>query len=52
MDFDEGEIRITGHDIRREPIACKSVTAYIPDNPDIYQFLTGIQYLNFIADIF
>lgn len=52
MDFDEGEISIAGHDIRREPLACKAVTAYIPDNPDVYQFLTGIQYLNFIADIF
>ena len=52
MDFDEGEIHIAGHDIRRDPIACKSVTAYIPDNPDIYQFLTGMQYLNFTADIF
>lgn len=52
MDFDEGEIRIAGHDVRREPIACKAVTAYIPDNPDIYQFLTGTQYLNFIVDIF
>ncbi len=52
MEFDEGEIRVAGHDIRREPLACKSVMAYIPDNPDIYQFLTGTQYLNFISDIY
>lgn len=52
LDFDEGEIRIDGHSIQEEPILCKSLTAYIPDNPDLYEHLTGIQYLNFIADIF
>ena len=52
LDFDEGEIRIDGHDVKREPILCKQATAYIPDNPDLYEHLTGIQYLNFIADIF
>jgi ABC-2 type transport system ATP-binding protein len=52
LDFDEGEIAVCGHDVRREPIECKSLLAYIPDNPDIYQFMTGVQYLNFIADIF
>ncbi|MDR2734404.1 MAG: ABC transporter ATP-binding protein [Spirochaetota bacterium] len=52
MDFDEGEIYIEGHCVRAAPIACKSVTGYIPDNPDIYAFLTGVQYLSYIADIF
>lgn len=50
-DFDSGEIRIDGKNVRTEPLACKKVTAYIPDNPDIYEYLTGIQYLNFLADI-
>ena len=52
LDFTEGDIFIDGHSVRREPLECKSVTAYIPDNPDLYEHLTGIQYLNFIADIF
>ena len=52
MQFDTGEIYVDGHSVRTEPMACKSVTAYIPDNPDLYEFMTGIQYLNFIADIF
>jgi len=52
MQFDSGEIYIDGHSIRTEPLACKKVMAYIPDNPDLYEFMTGIQYLNFIADIF
>ncbi|GHV38926.1 ABC transporter [Spirochaetia bacterium] len=51
LDFDEGEILIAGHSVKREGELCKSLTAYIPDNPDIYEYLTGIQYLNFIADI-
>lgn len=51
-DFDEGEILIDGMSVKREPLQCKAVTAYIPDNPDLYEYLTGIQYLNFIADIF
>lgn len=50
--FEEGDIRINGIPIRENPLACKQITAYIPDNPDIYEYLTGIQYLNFIADIF
>ena len=50
--FDEGEIRIAGHSIRTEPLACKRMFAYIPDNPDLYDFMTGWQYLDFIADIF
>ncbi|MBP5250141.1 MAG: ABC transporter ATP-binding protein [Lachnospiraceae bacterium] len=52
MDFDKGTIEIDGHDVRKEPLECKKVTAYIPDNPDIYENLTGIQYLNFVADAF
>lgn len=52
MEFDEGEIFIDGHSVKDESIECKKVTAYIPDNPDMYEHLTGIQYLNFVADIF
>ena len=52
LDFDEGEITIDGHSVKTEPIECKKITAYIPDNPDLYDNLTGIQYLNFIADVF
>ena len=51
-DFDEGEILVNGMSVKEEPLACKSVLAYIPDNPDLYEYLTGIQYLNFMADIF
>ncbi|MGM9947938.1 ABC transporter ATP-binding protein [Floccifex sp.] len=52
LDFDEGNIYIDGINIKDDPILCKSKVAYIPDNPDLYHFMTGIQYLNFIADIF
>lgn len=52
LDFEEGEIEIDGISIRKDPLACKAVTAYIPDNPDIYEHLTGIQYLNFIGDLY
>ena len=52
LEFDEGEIAIDGHSVRSEPVPCKQVTAYLPDNPDLYEHLTGIQYLNFIADLF
>ena len=52
LDFDEGEITIDGHSISSDPIACKKVMAYIPDNPDLYEYMSGIKYLNFIADIF
>ena len=52
LDFDEGEIRIGGVSIREDPLACKRRIAYIPDNPDLYEFMTGIKYLNFISDIF
>ena len=51
-DFDEGEILVDEVSIRKDPIRCKKVLAYIPDNPDLYDYLTGIQYLNFMADIF
>lgn len=52
LDFTEGEICIDGHSVKDEPMLCKKITAYIPDNPDLYENLTGIQYLNFIADVF
>ncbi|MBR6879526.1 MAG: ABC transporter ATP-binding protein [Clostridiales bacterium] len=52
LDFSEGEIFIDGHPVRKEPMECKKITAYIPDNPDLYENLTGIQYLDFIADVF
>lgn len=52
IDFEEGEILIDGHSVKEESIYCKSLTAYIPDNPDLYEHLTGIQYLNFISDIY
>lgn len=52
LDFTEGEIYIDGHSVKEEPMECKKVTAYIPDNPDLYENLTGIQYLNFVADVF
>lgn len=51
LDF-QGEVYIDGHSIRKEPIACKKELAYLPDNPDLYDFLSGIQYLNLIADIY
>lgn len=51
-EFEEGEIFIEGHSVKKEPIVCKSLMAYIPDNPDLYEHLTGIDYLNFIGDIF
>ncbi len=52
LQFDEGEILIDGKSVKEQPIACKQEIAYIPDNPDLYEFMTGIKYLNFIADIF
>ena len=52
LDFTEGEIYIDGHSVKDDPMACKRITAYIPDNPDLYGYLTGIQYLNFLADIY
>ena len=52
LQFDEGEILIDGKSVRTAPLACKREIAYIPDNPDLYDYMTGIKYLNFIADIF
>lgn len=52
LDFDEGEIYIDGKSIRKSPVECKRLIAYIPDNPDLYDFMSGIKYLNFVADIF
>lgn len=52
LDFDEGEIYVDGTSIKSDPVECKKKLAYIPDNPDLYDFMSGIKYLNFIADIF
>ena len=52
LPFDQGEIFIKGMSVKENPLECKKVLAYIPDNHDLYEFMTGIQYLNFIADIF
>lgn len=52
LSFEKGEILVDGISIKDDPIACKRKIAYIPDNPDLYEFMTGAQYLNFIADIF
>ena len=52
LQFDEGEITIDGTSLKDDPIACKKKIAYIPDNPDLYEFMSGIKYLNFVADIF
>ncbi len=52
MRFDAGEIYVDGISIKKDPLACKAKIAYIPDNPDLYEFMSGIQYLNFVADIF
>lgn len=50
--FDSGEIFINGVNIKDDPIGCKKITAYIPDNPDLYEFMSGVQYLSFIGSIF
>lgn len=52
LGFDSGEIYIDGTSIKDDPIRCKNMIAYIPDNPDLYEFMSGIKYLNFIADVF
>ena len=52
LDFTEGEILINGMSIRKQPMECKKIMAYIPDNPDLYEFMSGIQYLNFIGDVY
>lgn len=49
---DGGTITVNGIDIQKDPIACKKIMAYIPDNPDLYEFLTGYEYLNFVADMY
>ena len=52
LNFDEGKITVCDHDVAKDPIKVKQEIAYIPDNPDLYEFLTGIKYLNFVADVF
>lgn len=52
LDFEEGEIEIDGVSIKKDPVGCKMKMAYIPDNPDLYEHLTGIKYLNFIGDLY
>lgn len=52
LQFEQGEIYINGKSIRKNPLACKRELAYIPDNPDLYEYMTGLKYLNFIADVF
>ena len=52
LNFDEGEIFINGTSLKKDPLQCKRDLAYIPDNPDLYDFMTGIKFLNFVADIF
>ena len=52
LQFDEGEIYIDGVSIKQDPLACKKKIAYIPDNPDLYDFMSGIHFLNFVADVF
>ena len=52
LQFDQGEILIDGKSVQADPLACKRKIAYIPDNPDLYDYMTGIEYLNFIADVF
>ena len=52
LDFKDGDILIDGHSVKEEPLLCKSMIAYIPDNPDLPEYLTGIQFLNFIADVY
>ena len=52
MDFTQGSITIDGHDIKGDPVGAKQVTAFLPDNPDLYEFMKGIDYLNFIADLY
>ena len=52
LQFEEGEIFVNGKSVKKEPIACKKEIAYIPDNPDLYEYMSGVQYLNFVADIY
>ena len=52
LDFSEGEILVNGMSVKKKPLECKKIMAYIPDNPDLYEFMSGIQYLNFIGDVY
>ena len=52
LQFEQGEIYVDGKSVKADPLGCKQRLAYIPDNPDLYEFLSGIKYLNFVADIF
>ena len=52
LQFEQGEIYIDGKSVKADPLGCKQQLAYIPDNPDLYEFLSGVKYLNFVADIF
>lgn len=52
LKYDSGEVVVDGVSMKQDPLACKSKIAYIPDNPDLYEFMTGIQFLNFVADVF
>ena len=52
MDFSQGSIRVGGHDVRTDPVAAKSITAFLPDNPDLYEFMSGLDYLNLLADLY
>lgn len=52
LQYDSGEITVDGVSMKQDPLGCKRKIAYIPDNPDLYEFMTGIQFLNFVADIF
>ena len=52
MNFDEGDILIDGISIKKDPLECKKRIAYIPDNPELYDYLSGVKYLNFVADVF
>lgn len=52
LDFTEGEILVNGMSVKKKPLECKKIMAYIPDNPDLYEFMSGIQYLNFVGDVY
>ena len=52
LDFTEGEILVNGMSVKKKPLECKKIMAYLPDNPDLYEFMSGIQYLNFIGDVY
>ena len=52
LDFTEGEILVNGMSIRKQPLECKKIMSYIPDNPDLYEFMSGIRYLNFVGDVY